>query len=87
MHCDRRVDQVTAQRAKPRQSAILVRAGQAAEADDVGGQDRRNFPGFAHTLPSAVTQSSIRTARVSRVLRVKWATPSHCLNDRKGSKD
>jgi hypothetical protein len=23
---------------------ILVRAGQAAEADDLGGQDRRDFP-------------------------------------------
>ena len=51
MHGDGRIDQVAAQRPEPRQRAILVRAGEPAEADDVGGQDRREFPGLAHRAP------------------------------------
>jgi hypothetical protein len=43
-----RVDQVAAQRPQPRQSAILVGAGQAAEADDVGGEYRRDLAGLLH---------------------------------------
>jgi len=45
---DRRVDQVAAKRTQARQGAVLVRFGQPAEADDVGGQDRGQFPGLAH---------------------------------------
>ena len=45
---DGRIDEIAAQRAQPRQRAILVRAGQAAEADDVRGQDRREFASFRH---------------------------------------
>ena len=51
VHRDRRVDEIAAQRPEPRQGAVLVRAGQPAEADDVGGQDRREFAGFAHGTP------------------------------------
>ena len=48
MHGDGRIDEVAAQRAQPRERAILVGAGQPAEADDVGGQDRRELPCFGH---------------------------------------
>ena len=51
---DRRIDEVAAQSAQPRQRAVLVRAGQSAEADDVGGQDRCKFPALGHN-PSIVT--------------------------------
>ena len=40
--------QIDAQRAQPRQHAILVRSREPAIADDIGDQDRRNFPGLAH---------------------------------------
>src|SRR5262245_18757253 len=40
MHRDRRVDQVAAQCSKTRQGHILIRAGQAREAHNVGGEDR-----------------------------------------------
>ena len=42
MHGDGGIDQVAAQRAKPRQSAILVRSGEPAVADHVRDQDRRD---------------------------------------------
>jgi len=48
---DRRVDEVASERPEPRQRAILVGAGEPAEADHVGGQDRREFPGLAHAQP------------------------------------
>ena len=48
VHGDGRIDQITAKRAQPRQSAILVRAGKPTEPDDVGGQDRCKFPFFCH---------------------------------------
>ena len=35
MHCDRRVDQIAAQRAKPRENTLLVDAGESAVADHV----------------------------------------------------
>jgi hypothetical protein len=39
MHGDGWIDQVAAERAQPREHAILVGAGKAAEADYIGGQD------------------------------------------------
>ena len=48
---DRRVDEFGAQLAQPREGAVLVGARHAAEADDVGGQDRRDFPGLGHGSP------------------------------------
>jgi hypothetical protein len=62
MRGDRGIDQVAAQSPEPRQGAILVRAGEAAIADHVGDQDRRNFPGLAHGAPSRVMQNSTRKA-------------------------
>ena len=47
VHGDGRIDQVAAQRSQPRQDAILVRAGEAAVADHIGDQDRRDFSRLA----------------------------------------
>ena len=52
MHGNGGVDQVAAQRPKPRQSAIFVRAGEPAVADDIRDQDRGDFPGLAHSSGS-----------------------------------
>ena len=51
MHGDRRVDEIAAERPEAGKSAILVRAGEPAETDDVGSQDRRKFAGFGHRAP------------------------------------
>ena len=48
MHGDDRVDQVAAQRPKPRQRAIFVRSCEPAIAGDVGHQNRRELSSFAH---------------------------------------
>ena len=56
------VDQIAAQPPKPRQRAILVRAGEPAVADHVRDQDRRDFAGFGHGAPSRVMQNSTRKA-------------------------
>jgi hypothetical protein len=48
MQGDRWVDPIAAQGPKPRQRAVLVRTRHAAEADDIGGEDRGDFPGFGH---------------------------------------
>ena len=39
----------SARNARSRASAILVRARHPAEADNVGGEDRRDFPGLGHS--------------------------------------
>ena len=51
MHGDGRVDQVAAQRPEPRQNAVLVGSRKPGVADDVGHQDRREFPGLAQLAP------------------------------------
>ena len=53
MRGDGGIDQVAAQRPKPRKRAILVRAREPAIADDIRDQDRRDFPGLAHAPPAA----------------------------------
>ena len=58
MHGDGRIDQVAAQRPEPRQSAILVGAGEPAVADHIRRQYRREFPGLGHDCPSATSQIS-----------------------------
>ena len=45
---DGRVDEVAAQRPQAGQQPLLVRPGEAREADDVGDEDRGEFPGFGH---------------------------------------
>ena len=58
MHGDGRVDQIAAQRPQPRKRAILVGAGEPAVADDVGHQDRREFPGLGHGRSFTAEESS-----------------------------
>ena len=43
------VDQVAPQAPKARERAILVRSREPAVPDHIGDQDRRNFPGLAHS--------------------------------------
>ena len=75
MHGDGRIDQIAAQRPQPRQRAILVRAGEPAVADHVGGQDRRELAGFTHRpFPALATKFSAATSlfaeRAPRVERI-----------------
>ena len=78
MHGDGRVDEVAAQRPQPRERAVLVRAGEPAVADDVGGQDRCDFPGLAHGAPQArrtLAQRPVATAPLDVALFGRpWAT-------------
>ena len=48
MHGDGRVDQIAAQRPKPSENPVLVRARKPRVADHVGHKDRRQLSGFAH---------------------------------------
>ena len=48
MHRDGRVDQVAAKGPKAGEDSILIRTRKPRVADDVGHQDRREFPGLAH---------------------------------------
>ena len=52
MRGDGGIDQIAAQAPQARQSAILVRPGESAVADDVGDQDRRDLSRFPHGAPS-----------------------------------
>ena len=45
---DRRVGEVAAQSAQACEHALLVRPGETAEADDVGGKDGGELAGFFH---------------------------------------
>ena len=53
MHGDGRIDQIAPERPQPRQYAILVRAGKPAVPDHIRHQNRREFPGLGHDVPSA----------------------------------
>ena len=64
MDGDCRVDQIAAQRSQPRKDAILVGAGKPAVADDIGHQDRREFPGLAHRAPLGVVTLAQMPAQV-----------------------
>ena len=56
---DGRIDQIAAQPPKARERPILIRSREPAVADDIGDQDRRNFPGLAHgQRPSAAGEIS-----------------------------
>ena len=61
MGLDGRIEQFAAERAHPRQRRLLVGAGQAAVADDVGDQDRRDFPSLAHDALSAISSARTRS--------------------------
>ena len=45
---DGRIDEVASERPQSRQNPVLVGSGKPRIADDVGHQDRREFPGLAH---------------------------------------
>ena len=68
MRGDGGIDEIAAQPPQPRQRAILVRAREPAVADDIGDQDRREFPGFGHGAPSGVMQNSTKAGRSRRLL-------------------
>ena len=77
MRGDGGIDQVAAQPPQPRQRAILVRAGEPAVADHVGDQDRRDFPGLAHSSGSPALRrpsnsGGMFTEWVCSHLRVSW---------------
>ena len=44
------VDEIAAQAPEPRERPLLVGAGEAAVADDVSDQDRRELAGLAHCV-------------------------------------
>ena len=48
MRCDGGIDQVAAKGPKASEDSILVRAREPRVADNVGHQNRREFPGLAH---------------------------------------
>src|SRR5262249_16861877 len=48
MHRDGRVDEITSERPKPRQRAILVGSREPTVADYIGGENCRDFPCLGH---------------------------------------
>ena len=46
--CDGRVDEIAAQAPQARECPVLIGAGEAAEPDDIGHQNRREFAGLVH---------------------------------------
>jgi hypothetical protein len=48
MNGDGRVDEVAAECPQPRERAVFVRAGEPAETDHVGRENRCELPGLAH---------------------------------------
>ena len=54
-----RIDQVAAERPQPRQNPVLVGSGKPRIADDVGHQDRCEFPGLAHGANAEVASSPV----------------------------
>src|SRR5271157_5415626 len=61
VHGDGGINQIAAQSSEPRQGAILVRARHPAESDDVGSEDRGEFPGFGHGAPSTRSKQQNET--------------------------
>ena len=87
---DRGIDEVGAQRPQPRERAIPVRARHPAEADDVGGEDRRDFPGLGHSAPLLQTNLAQRlgySCSGSKIVRFerRKTTPRRWPNVRNGS--
>jgi hypothetical protein len=76
MQGDGRIDQVAAQRPKPRQNAILVRSREPAIADDIRDQNRRNFPGLAHGAPSGSVRPRLHRLCMPRRPASGTRTPS-----------
>jgi hypothetical protein len=62
MHRDGRVDQVAAKRPKASKDSIFVRTCKPRIADDVGHQDRGEFPGLAHGASAEAGRSPVAMA-------------------------
>jgi hypothetical protein len=62
MHRDGRVDQIAPKGPKPCEDSILVRASKPGVADDVGDQDRREFPDLAHGASAEAGRSLVAVA-------------------------
>jgi hypothetical protein len=60
MHGEDRIDQVAPKGAEPSEDAIFVRASKPRIADDVGDQDRGEFPRLAHGANAEVARSPSR---------------------------
>ena len=60
MHGDGRIDEVATQRAQARERAVFVGAGQTAESDDVGGEDRGELSSFGHRAPFSLGEIAQR---------------------------
>jgi hypothetical protein len=56
------VDEIAAEAAKTRERALLMCANEPAVADYVCDQDRREFPGLAHSSASPAFRTPSRTA-------------------------
>ena len=65
VHGDGRIDHVAAERAKPRQGAILIRSDEAAVANHVRDQNRRDLPRFGH-VGIGISQKPRRSVRSDR---------------------
>ena len=59
VHGDGRIDQVASERPQPRQNPVLVGSGKPRIADDIGHQDRGQFPGLIHGRYAAATVSAV----------------------------
>src|SRR6516162_7805374 len=59
MHRDGWIDQVAPKGPEPCEDAVFVRASKPRVANDVGHQDRREFPGLAHGANAEVARSPI----------------------------
>ena len=54
---------------KPRKDAILVRSREPAVADDIGNQDRRDFPGSPMARPQAPCRLARKIGQSRRLFR------------------
>jgi hypothetical protein len=57
MHGEDRIDQIAPKGPEPSEDAVLVRASKPGVADDVGYQNRGQFPGLAHGANAEVVRS------------------------------
>ena len=96
---DRGINQIAAQRAQPRQRSLLVGPGEPAVADNIGDQDRRDFPGLAHgaccrrpsrpfqTVPATALGGERKTAKAISLMGVGMAASPCCTDDIRGDRE
>ena len=76
MHRDGWIEQIAPERPQPRQRAILVGASETAVSDYIRRQDRREFPGLGHDVPSAAPKQTSRKTRSPQTHQHRKLTPS-----------